>query len=167
MGNPIGVKRDFDALERRRFRAVSLLRKGLRESEVARQVGVHRQSVNRWALTLAQSGRAGLKKAGRAGRKSLLSKADLRRIERALKRGPEALGYETGLWTTKRVAELIEESCDVRYHPRHVWWILRRLGWSCQRPVGRALERDEATIERWKKKRWPGLKKKPKKRAAL
>lgn len=124
-------------------------------------MGVHRQSVNRWALTLAQSGRAGLKKAGRAGRKPLLSKADLRRIERALKRSPEAFGCETGLWTTKRVAELIEESCDVRYHPRHVWWILRRLGWSCQRPVGRALERDEAPIERWKKKRWPELKKSP------
>jgi len=40
-----------------------------------------------------------------------------------------------------------------------VWKILRRLGWSCQRPAARALERDEKAIQRWKKERWPELKK--------
>jgi hypothetical protein len=50
----------------------------------------------------------------------------------------------------------------VSYHPGHVWKILRRLGWSCQRPAGRALERDEKAILRWKKERWPELKKKAK-----
>src|SRR6202022_3570425 len=33
-------------------------------------------------------------------------------------------------------------------------------GWSCQRPTGRALERDEEAIRYWKRVRWPGLKKK-------
>ena len=161
MGNPIGVKRDFDSLEKRRLQAAGLLAKGLSEAEVARQVGVHRQSVNRWNWTLETTGRAGLKKAGRAGRKSLLTKTDLRRVEAKLKKGPEAFGYETGLWTTQRVAELIDQTFGVRYHPDHVWKILRGLGWSCQRPVGRALERDEGAIAGWKKKRWPELKKKP------
>lgn len=166
MGNPAGVKRDFDALEERRLRAYALLKRGLSEAAVARQVGVHRQSVNRWAAQVAEHGRGGLKKAGRAGRKSRLSEADLRKIERKLKAGPEALGYETGLWTLQRVAQLIKEECRVKYHPRHVWWLLGKMGWSCQRPTGRALERDEVSIEHWKKKRWPGLKKKPSGRAA-
>ncbi len=82
-----------------------------------------------------------------------------------LKRGPEDLGYESSLWTANRVAHLIEHECEVRYHPGHVWRILRQLGWSCQRPVGRALERDEKAIRRWKKQRWPEIKKKPEKRA--
>jgi transposase len=166
MGNPAGVKRDFDALEQRRLRAYALLKRGLSEAEVARQVGVHRQSVNRWATQIAEHGRTGLKKAGRAGRKSRLSDTDLRKIERKLKQGPQALGYETGLWTLQRVAELIKEQCGVKYHPRHVWWLLGKLGWSCQRPTGRALERNEVSIEQWKKKRWPRLKKKPSGRAA-
>jgi transposase len=166
MGNPAGVRRDFEALEERRLRAYGLLKRGLSEAEVARQVGVHRQSVNRWATQIAEHGRAGLKKAGRAGRKSRLSEADLRKIERKLKEGPQALGYETGLWTLQRVAELIKEQCGVKYHPRHVWWLLGKMGWSCQRPTGRALERDEVSIEHWKKKRWPRLKKKPSGRAA-
>ena len=91
---------------------------------------------------------------------------DLRRIEKGLKRGPEALGYETGLWTSWRVAHLIEQECGVKYHPVQAWRILRQLGWSCQRPVGRALERDEDKIGRWKQERWPEIKKKPGKRAA-
>lgn len=164
MGNPAGVKRNFDALEKRRLQAARLLKKGIHESEVARRVGVHRQSVNRWARQLDESGISGLKKAGRAGRKARLSKADLERIREGLKRGPEALGYETSLWTAWRVADLIERECGVRYHSGHVWKILKSLGWSCQRPTGRALERDDEAIRNWKKKRWPALKKKPKSR---
>ena len=134
MGNPRGVRRDFEALERRRLQAAQLLGRGLSQAEVARRVGVHRQSVSRWAKQLAEGGKASLKKAGRAGRKPRLSPADLRRVERGLKRGPEALGYATGLWTARRVARLIEQECGVCYHPGHVWRILRDLGWSVQRP---------------------------------
>src|SRR5487761_1471096 len=139
MGRPAGVKRDFVALEERRLRAARLLSKGISQSEVARQVGAHRQSVSRWTRQLEREGRPGLK------------------------RGPEQLGNETKLWTAVRVAHLIEQECGVRYHPGHGWKLLRQLGWSCQRPTGRALERDEAAIRQWKRKRWPEIKKKPKK----
>jgi transposase len=166
MGNPAGVKRDFEALERRRFKAFGLLGKGMSEAEVARRVGVHRQSVNRWAKQIEERGRAGLKGAGRAGRKSRLGEADLNRLEQTLKRGAEALGYETNLWTLERVAALIERDFGVKYHAGHVGWLLKRLRWSCQRPTGRAVERDEAAIKRWKKQRWPELKKKPSARGA-
>ena len=149
MGNPAGVRRDFEELERRRMQAARLLEKGYSQSEVARRVGAQRQSVSRWAVLLQNEGRRGLKRAGRAGRKPQLSGQDLQKIVRELKRGPEALGYETNLWTSGRVAHLIEEQCGVRYHAAHVWRILRQLGWSCQRPSGRALERDEEKIRIW------------------
>src|SRR5271163_3306275 len=131
MGNAAGVRRDFEGLERRRMAAAELLKQGVSQSEVARRLGVHRQSVIRWARQLAQSGRAGLKQAGRAGRKPKLSANQLQKIERALERGPEALGYASGFWTTVRVRELIEHQCGVHYHETHVWRILRQLGWSC------------------------------------
>src|SRR5437879_12364137 len=144
MGNPVGVRRDFDALEARRFKAAALLKRGLSEEEVARQVGCRRQSVNRWARQVLVAGRASLKKAGRAGRKPKLSAVQLRHVEQGLKRGPEALGFDTSLWTAWRVAALIEETCGVKYHPGHVWRLLKQLGWSCQRPTGRAVARAEA-----------------------
>ena len=37
--------------------------------------------------------------------------------------------------------------------------MLRAVGWTPQRPAGRALERNEAAIRRWKRERWPELKK--------
>lgn len=164
MGNPAGVKRDFGALERRRLKALRLLEKGLSEAEVARQVGVHRQSVNRWGQQAASGGRDSLKHPGRAGRKPLLTGEQLVALEQALLRGPEAFGYETNLWTSARVADLIESEFGVTYHPSHVWKLLGQRGWSCQRPTGRAVERDEAAIRTWKRVTWPALKKKPKKR---
>ena len=124
MGNPAGVRHDFDAWEKRRMKAAKLLKQGLSESEVARRAGVHRQSVNRWSRQMAESGKSGLNK---AGRKPRLSRADLKKIESGLKHGPEALGYDTPLWTAWRVAQLIEEECGVRFHPGHVWRILRQL----------------------------------------
>jgi transposase len=160
MGNPAGVKRDFAALERRRMKAAKLLDQEINQSEVARRVGVHRQSVVRWAKQRQEGG--SLKKAGRAGRKPKLSEDDRKRIVEGLQRGPEALGYDTGLWTSQRVADLIEQECGVRYTTVQAWRILHALGWSCQRPTGKALERDESAIRRWKRVRWPELKKTPK-----
>jgi transposase len=147
------------------MQAARLLEKGYSQSEVARRVSAHRQSVSQWATELREKGRAGLKKAGRAGRKPRLNSQQWKKIERGLKQGPEALGYGTSLWTSARVAQLIERECGVAYHPGHAWRILRQLGWSCQRPTGRALERDEDKIRQWKQKRWPELKKRPKTKA--
>ncbi len=142
--------------------AARLLQRGLSEAEVARRVGVHRQSVNRWAQHLAKDGRRALKRAPRTGRPPGLTAPDLRRIARGLKQGPEALGYRTSLWTAWRVADLIERECGVTYSSVHAWRILRALGWTPQRPAGRALERNEAAIAHWKRVRWPELKKTPK-----
>ncbi|HEX2714866.1 MAG TPA: winged helix-turn-helix domain-containing protein [Candidatus Acidoferrales bacterium] len=165
MGNPAGVRRDFDQLEQRRLAGAELLRQGVPQAEVARRVGVHRQSVSRWAEAMGRGGSRALRKAGRAGRRPRLRPEDLRRIEQGLKRGPQILGYETSLWTAWRVAHLIDHECGVKYHVSQAWRILRQLGWSCQRPTGRALERDEEKIRQWKQKRWPGIKKKPKTKA--
>ena len=162
MGHPAGVKRDRVKLEQRRLKAARLLQKGVHEAEVARQVGAHRQSVNRWAKQLDEGGQQALTRAARAGRPPKLSPGDRQRIIEALKRGPEALGYRTSLWTAWRVADLIQRECGVKYSTVHVWRLLRALGWTPQRPAGRALERDEAAIAQWKRQRWPELKKTPK-----
>jgi transposase len=159
--------RDFDELERRRMRAARSLDRGVRQAEVARQVKVSRESVRRWANQIAKQGVAGLEKAGRAGRRPQLSAADLEKLEVLLRAGPEKAGFPNGLWTLDRIAQLIRQHFHVNYHAGHVWWILRRnLGWSCQRPVGRARERNEAAIRDWRETTWPALKKKPSKKAA-
>lgn len=154
--------RDFDALQKRRMRAANMLRRGFTQAQIARKLGVSRQSVWRWAGVAQEQGQVGLRKAGRAGRLPRLDEAQRRQLIKSLKAGALASGYGTDLWTLKRVGRLIEEQTGVRYSESGVWHVLANLGFSCQRPVGRALERDEAAIERWKRKRWPALKKTPK-----
>lgn len=154
-------KRDFDGLQKRRMRAANMLRRGRTQAEVADKLGVSRQSVSRWATTIASTGDVGLRKAGRAGRLPRLDIEQRAKLVSSLKAGALAAGYGTDLWTLKRVRRLIEEQTGLRYSESGVWHVLANLGFSCQRPVGRALERDEAAIEHWKRKRWPALKKTP------
>ncbi len=159
------MRRDFGQLEERRFEGLKLLRQGLNQSEVARRVKVCSQTVSRWARMVAEGGETALRAAGRAGRKPLLNGKQRRQLVTHLLEGPEKLGYETPLWTCERVGHLIEEEFGIRYHPGHVWKLLRELNWSPQRPKGRALERNEPAIDEWRRKTWPVIKKKPKKRA--
>ena len=167
MGNPAGVRRDFDALENRRFQAIRLWERGQNQSEIARQLRVVRQTVARWVQQYRAQGRSALRKAGRAGRKPRLSDKQRQQLTKLLLAGPERLGYETPLWTCPRVAHLIEQQFGVRYHEGHVWKLLVRLGWSPQRPMGRARERSEEQVQHWKKKVLPALKKSAPGRAHL
>lgn len=104
---------------------------GVSQAEVARRVGVHRQSVSRWAADFHSSGVEALRSAGRAGRRPRLSDEDIDGLGDILESGPEAAGYATNLWTCERVAEVIELHFGVRYHSAHVWRLLVRIGWSC------------------------------------
>jgi len=76
-----------------------------------------------------------------------------------LLRGAATWGFETELWTTQRIATVIHREFGVRLHRAHVGRVLTALAWSCQKPERRAIERDEAAIERWKRYRWTRIKK--------
>ena len=115
MGNPKGVKRDFKALEKRRFEAMRLLDQGHNQSETARRLKVARQSVSEWRRQYREQGAAGLRKAGRAGRKPLLDAAQRERLTSLLLEGPEAHGFPTPLWSCPRVARLIGDEFGVDY----------------------------------------------------
>src|ERR1022692_4134169 len=93
------------------------------------------------------------------GRPSGLDDVQRRELMRALRSGALAEGFATDLWTLPRVGELIKRRFTRSYSESQVWRILISLGFSCQRPSGRALERDESAIKRWKQTRWPALKK--------
>lgn len=150
---------DRSQLEARRLQGARLLQRGVTAAEVARRLAVSRTSVWRWARRLAARGRAGLRKAPWTGRPPRLSAAQKRHVIVALKAGAQAQGYATDLWTLARIARLIETISGQRYSESGVWRLLKRLNFSCQRPVGRALQRDEEAIRQWKEERWPALKK--------
>ena len=148
-------------MEQRRAAAARLFGEGKTQADVARALGVSRQSVSRWYARYRSGGVKRLKGAGRAGRKPRLGAKQLQRVERVLRQGSQAQGFETDLWTLPRIALVIERETGVRYHSGHVWRILQRLGWSLQRPAKRARERNEESVRNWIAQRWPAIKKSP------
>ena len=152
--------REERVLQRRRMRAGRLLLGGMAQSEVARKVGVTRTTVSDWNRQVISGGLEALQRRPR-GRPSGLDAQQRTDLVRLLKEGALAQGFATELWTLRRVGQLIEEKFSRRYSESQVWRILVSLGFSSQRPTSRALERDEGAIRRWKRVRWPELKKTP------
>jgi transposase len=152
-------KRDRAELEARRLEGARLLQRGAKPAEVARRLQVSRTSVWRWEQALDANGRRALRKAPRTGRPPQLTDAEKKRLVVALEAGALVQGYATDLWTLSRVGKLIEKISGKRYSESGVWRLLKGLNFSCQRPSGRAIKRDEQAIRHWKTKRWPTLKK--------
>ena len=150
------------AREARRLRAAALFAQGRTQAEVAHELGVSRQSAHVWHTRFQEGGVDALRSRGPTGPDPRLSAAQLAKVEQALLQGAQANGFDTDLWTLERVAVVITQLTGVRYHPGHVWVILRRrLGWTLQRPERRASERDEEAIARWVAHEWPRIKKGP------
>ena len=150
---------ELKEMKQRRVKGARLLQSGIHPAEVARRVGVSRQSVMRWERRLEAGGIKHIATVGRRGRRRQLSDVQLEELAQLLKGGAIAAGYANELWTLPRIAALIEARFGVRLTPGAVWKTLRHMGWSVQRPAGQARQRDEQAISTWKKKRWPALKK--------
>ena len=149
-----------EQLEKRRRQAIALLRAGTPYREVARAVGASLSSIVRWNQAHRRNARTGLRARPIPGRPPRLTEVQQERLRRLLMRGARAAGHTTELWTLKRIATLIKTQFGVRYSAVGVWKLLRYgLDWSWQKPERRALQRDEAAIEQWKRRGWPHIKK--------
>lgn len=155
---PVGTAEE---LERRRHRAVALVGDGLSLNETARRIGCNASSVMRWFQAFRRGGSKALKPRPTPGRPSRLTDRQKALLLQYLLEGSMAHGYRTDLWTTLRIAELIAAKFGVHYHRDHVGRLLHGLRWSCQKPERRALQRDEAAIDRWKRRDWSRIKKTP------
>lgn len=146
-------------MKRRRVRGARMLARGEKPAQVARAIGVSRQSVMRWEKALAEGGFDRIAQVGRRGGRFRLSEEQLKELAKVLKQGALAAGYATEIWTLPRIGALIAERFGVKLATASVWRTLQRIGFSPQRPTGKARERNERAITEWKRKRWPALKK--------
>jgi len=151
-------KGSAEALEARRRIAGRMLLQGKGVREVARLVGAAPSTVSGWKRKL-QVGMEALQAKPHPGRPAPLTAEQKKELERVLLKGARAAGFPTELWTLARVAQVIEREFGVKYNPGHVWYILRDMGWSCQKPERRARERDEKAIATWRKEGWAKVKK--------
>ena len=145
-------------MEARRLRAVPYFKKKWSERHIAEKLGVSGPTVHAWKIAWKKRGSAGLR-AGAYGRVSKLKPAQEKKIRGRVLKGASAAGFQGDFWTLKRLTLAVKRWTGKEYEDRSVWHVMRRLGFSCQKPVKRAVERDERAIRTWVTKTWPEAKK--------
>jgi transposase len=146
-----------EQLAKRRKRALKLLESGKRVREAAQIIGVTERSIRYWQKEAQEP--KDKSKVRPVGSPSRLSAEQLEKLKQELLQGAYAQGYAEDYWTLDRIARLIWDKFKVRYQPGSVWYIMKRIGWSNQRPQRQALQRDDQAIKNWKRYTWPRIKK--------
>src|SRR5215212_2429175 len=145
--------------ELRRQRAWELYQQGWTQVRIATALGVTQGAVSQWLARASSNDPTALADHPPPGRPPALSADQLAHLVELLRQGAEAHGFLGDVWTRRRVAQLIKEQFAISYHPTHVGRLLRQIGWSPQKPIIRASQRDEAAVAAWYNERWPALKK--------
>lgn len=140
--------------------AANMFEIGLATEVIAAAVEADGQTVRTWRRTFKAKGRDGLKSRPQSGRPTRLTQEQERRLAGLLLQTPRECGFDRYLWTQQLIADLIAREFGVAYHHDHVGVILKRLGFTHQKPARRARERDEVRIEAWRSTVWPELLKK-------
>ena len=141
-----------------RIEAIRLLQQGYTREEVANILNVAASSVYDWQSKFRKGGLAALSTKIASGRKRLLTDEQLLKLYRWLRGNPRQVQFDFGLWTRKIVRDLIRREFGIDYSLQNVGKILKMLGFSPQRPVWRALERDPEKRRKWMEETFPAIK---------
>ena len=135
---------------------------GLKSSEIARHLGVAVQTVREWRRDYLKGGHEALTSRPKpTGRPAKLTDARREALAGMLERTPAECGFaDKHLWTQQLIADLVLREFGVTYHHDHIGVMLKEMGFTHQKPARRAVERDEARIEAWRREAWPALLKK-------
>ncbi len=154
-------------LRRRTVRAV--IEQDLSKAEAARVFGVSRTSVHSWLDLYQHDGEEGLvpKRPGRPKGGGRLRGWQAATIVNIIKDNcPEQLKMPFALWTREAVRDLIRMRFGIGYSLGLVGCLLRRWGFTPQKPVTRAYERNDDRIRDWLKREYPALRRRAKRENA-
>lgn len=147
-------------MEERRLLALKDLQNGVRPVDVSEKYGVSRAAVSQWGKTVRDEGREGLLKRKATGRPKKLDEAQRLQLIDILVSGACSSGFETDLWTGKRVAKVIKKEFRIEYHFKHLPKLIRSLGFRLINPKKRAAEQNQSKREYWLNTTWVKVKKK-------
>ena len=159
----------FGKEDLRRRTVAAVVDQGLNKSEAARVFGVSRTSVHTWVALYQEHGEDGLtpKRVGRTKGGGRLRGWQAAMIVNIIKdRCPDQLKLPFALWTREAVRELIKMKFGIHYGLGMVGRLLRHWGFTPQRPVTRAYERDDEQIRDWIEREYPALRHRAKREKA-
>jgi transposase len=142
------------------MRALDLAQQGWKQRDIALALDASKGAVSRWLAAARRDGPEALFSHPAPGRVAKLTPEQSRLIPDFLGHGAEAYGFRGDVWTCQRVAGVLSEEFGISHSKSQVSRLLKRLGWTPQVPITRAIQRDEKGIERWRVESWPALRQK-------
>jgi len=156
------------AKEQLRIAAVKRVESGESPELVAAGLGINRRTIYRWIEAFHYGGEAALKAKPIPGAPPKLDAKQMAKLARIVRtKNPLQLNFEFALWTLAMIRVLIHREFDVRLSEVSVGRLMRRLGFSAQRPLYRAWQQDPALVERWRAEEYPEIAARAKREGAL
>ncbi len=152
-----GYQIPHEVLEHYRFRAIELRKEGTKVNDIAHYFGLNRVTVSYWLSKYRKNGKKALKSRKAPGPQLKLSEREMMRLLEELKLPATEFGFDTPLWTCKRVEYLIQKITKKDLDNSNVWRLLRRLGLTNQKGERRALEQNPVATKKWLKNEWPKI----------
>lgn len=140
--------------ENRRLKGFRLLKKGVKQAEIARLLGISRQTVHSWKKVLEKNVYGWKSKS--LGRPVKAKKSGIRKAASILRRGFKAIGLADERWTLESAREVINYYGKTSYSKAHVSKLLKIMGFSCKRPS----YSNKKLFKRWVKYGWYSIDKK-------
>jgi len=155
-------------LEEMRLSAVKRVEAGESPELVAAGLGINRRTIYRWIDAYHYGGEAAIKAKPIPGAPPKLDAKQMEKLARIVReKNPQQLKFEYALWTLAMIRELIREKFGVKLSEVSVGRLMKRLGFSPQRPLYRAWQQDSERVERWRTQEYPKIAKRAKREGAL
>lgn len=149
------------AQEEKRKLAVRLSKRGMKNKEIAKEVGVHPLTVGRWLTKYREGGLKALLaqvRGRREGSGRQLTPDEESRLQAMLvDKTPDQLKLQYALWTRKAVQELIKLETGKWVPIRTIGEYLKRWGFTVQKPKKQAYEQRPAEVKRWLEEDYPTI----------
>ena len=156
------------AKEQLRVAAVKRVEAGESPEFVAAGLGINRRTIYRWIEAFHYGGESALESEAHSGRTAKLDAKQMARLARIVyTKNPLQLNFEFALWTLAMIRVLIRREFAVSLSEVSVGRLMRRLGFSPQRPLYRAWQQDPALVERWRAEAYPKIAARAKREGAL
>ena len=153
-----GRKLDHGVLQVLRQQAVKAVREGQDATSVAAAYGVNVRSVFRWLADFASGGHNALLAKPISGRPPKLSAEQTRWLARAVRDNtPLEFGFAFGLWTLTLIAALIDKEFGKDVSLASVSRIMKRLGFTAQKPLYQAWQQDATLVRQWETSVYPAI----------
>lgn len=143
-----------------RIRTIQAVQRGMRRGKAAETFQVTTQAIRNWCRKFKKGGWGALsgKPRGRPKTGGILKGWQAAKICQMIReRVPDQLRMPFVLWTADAVRELIYRKYSARVSTRTVQRYLKAWGFTPQKPVRQAYERDPKAVERWLKEEYPYL----------